>query len=126
MSSHHHQQQEQPLVKPHPSVMARSRSEQKMTPEPPITGQQPVIILKKQPKILAPDEIRARKNSMEHERQEKAKAVAKAASMDAASSTDPMILKNEAVRKAAERFEKSGAVEESNSPGQQGCYSVLS
>ena len=92
-----------------------------MTPEPPITGQQPVIILKKQPKILAPDEIRARKNSMEHERQEKAKAVAKAASMDASSgTTDPMILKNEAVRKAAERFEKSGAVEESNSPGQQG------
>ena len=107
-------------------MTARSRSEQKMTPEPPITGQQPVIILKKQPKILAPDEIRARKNSMEHERQEKAKAVAKAASMDASSGTDPMILKNEAVRKAAERFEKSGAVEESNSPGQQGCYSVLS
>ena len=91
-----------------------------MTPEPPLTAnQQPVIILKKQPKILAPDEIRARKNSMEHERQEKAKAVAKAASMDA-SGTDPMILKNEAVRKAAEKFEKSGAVEESNSPGQQG------
>merc|ERR1719245_2112901 len=104
-------------------MTARSRSEQKMTPEPPITAnQQPVIILKKQPKILAPDEIRARKNSMEHERQEKAKAVAsKAASMDASSgTTDPMILKNEAVRKAAERFEKSsGAVEEGNSPGQQ-------
>ena len=47
---------EQPLVKPHPS-MARSSSVQKMTPEPPITAQQPVIILKT-PKILAPDVIR--------------------------------------------------------------------
>ena len=104
--------QEQPLVKPHPS-MARSKSEQKMTPEPPVTAQQqqqqPVIILKKQPKILAPDEIRARKNSMEQERQEKAKVAAKAA-MD--TSNDPMILKNEAVRKAAERFEKSNATED--------------
>ena len=81
-----------------------------------------MIILKKQPKILAPDEIRARKNSMEQERQDKAQVAAKAAKDAAASSSggpDLMILKNEAVRKAAERFEKSNPTEDGGSPQQE-------
>ncbi len=116
----HHQQEQQhqkPLVKPHPS-MARSRSEQKMTPEPPVTNQQPVIILKKQPKILAPEEIRARKNSTDRTKaavQDKAKKAAETASNSVPNETDPMTMKNDAVRKAAERFEKAATMEEHQS-----------
>jgi hypothetical protein len=110
--------QDQPLVKPHPSML-RSRSEQKITMELSIISQPAVIILKKQPKILALEEIRAKNNSVNRTKTMELDKTTKEADAVAATKAegDVMILKNEAVRKAAERFERAAATIEDDDRG---------
>ena len=102
------------LVKPHPSMIAPSDQ----------TQAQPMILLKKQPKILAPEEIKARKNSSEKgEKGKPANFAMKVASSNKSkeqkqSSPEAInreeMFKNDNVKKVAQKFERGR--ERNNSP----------